>query len=418
MGRKRRRKRIEFKTGVALPVFLSFGVMLFHMGFDKLLVQSLQRIGDNMGNTVVVSQSPLLYLITEQNDNTIFEMMENRILSHYPLYLCSMEQEYKNSYGESGIAYEMVLLEEARDEESEQPEQSAKNDGEKNEGEKDPDNDENSGSENDSADGKQQPSVWEGNLVADEESMYPISSIKNYELALDTFYQVDSTTMLGEDLLKVEQFLAKDMTLDLTKSGPQVLIYHTHSQEGYAGSDKTVVDVGDVLTELLQNKYGISVLHHKGEYDVESRDYAYSNALPDLIRILEENPSIEVVIDLHRDGVNEDVRLVTTIDGKPTAKLMFFNGVSQTKKLGKISYLENPNLEDNLAFSFQMQLAARTYFPSLTRDIYIKGYRYNMHLMPKTLLVEVGAQTNTYEEASNAMTYLAELLFRVLTVKR
>ena len=82
--------------------------------------------------------------------------------------------------------------------------------------------------------------------------------------------------------------------------------------------------------------------------------------------------------------------------------------------MGDIAYLENPNIADNLAFSFQMQLKAAEYYPDLTRRIYLKGYRYNMHYCPKTLLVEVGAQTNTVEEAMNAMIPLEDVLSDVL----
>lgn len=401
MGRKRR-KKWGYLISVALIFLGGLGAILFHINKEGFLLQYFYRSVANIGDGAMFFQTPGLYLVTEQDDNSFMEILENRILSHYSLYICSLEKNMKNHYEESAILEEMLFLQEENEGEQEEPPQEVV--------EAEP--------PEELPEQEPEEELWKGDLVADEEKMYPLSSIKNYELALDAFYQVDSTTMLGEDLLKVEAFLSKDMTITVDGEGPKILIYHTHSQEGYAGSDKTVVDVGNVLTDLLQNKYGISVIHHTGEYDLESRDYAYSNVLPNLITILEEHPTIEVVIDLHRDGVNEDVHLVTTIDGKPTAKIMFFNGVSQTKKNGKIPYLENPYLEDNLAFSFQMQLAARTYYPSFTRDIYIKGYRYNMHLMPKSLLVEVGAQTNTYEEACNAMTYFAELLYRVLTTKR
>ena len=86
------------------------------------------------------------------------------------------------------------------------------------------------------------------------------------------------------------------------------------------------------------------------------------------------------------------------------------------KTVGQLytKYLKNPYIADNLAFSFQMQLAAAEYYPDFTRRIYLKGYRYNMHFCPKSLLVEVGAQTNTYEEAENAMEPLADILAKVL----
>ena len=102
------------------------------------------------------------------------------------------------------------------------------------------------------------------------------------------------------------------------------------------------------------------------------------------------------------------------LQGRPTAQIMFFNGLSRTAK-GEIEYLENPNLADNLAFSFQMQAACNEYYPGLARRIYLKAYRYNMHLCPKTLLIELGAQNNTVEEMKNACEPLAHVLDLVLS---
>ncbi len=168
------------------------------------------------------------------------------------------------------------------------------------------------------------------------------------------------------------------------------------------------------MTKLLGD-YGFHVLHHTGEYDVNTRDDAYAKAGPVIEQILKENPSIEVVIDLHRDGVAEGTRLVTDVQGKQTASIMFFNGLSRTTANGDISYLPNPYIQDNLAFSLQMQIAAQEYYPGFSRTIYLKGYRYNMHYCPKSLLVEVGAQTNTVQEAMNAMEPLADVIAKVIS---
>ena len=157
------------------------------------------------------------------------------------------------------------------------------------------------------------------------------------------------------------------------------------------------------------------MLHHTVAYDADTRDDAYSRALPGVEQVLEENPSIQVVIDLHRDEMPEGTRLVMDLDGRPTARFMFFNGLSRTKKTGNIAYLYNENLDYNLAFSFQMQLKAEEYYPGLTRRIYLKGYRYNMHLRDKFLLIELGAQNNTVEEAMNACDPLAHILDLVLS---
>lgn len=258
--------------------------------------------------------------------------------------------------------------------------------------------------------------------VSEKAVTYPIEKLNDFDYLIQNFYQVDNTTTINGSQLNAEALLGKDMTLKHDASTPQILIYHTHSQEAYSDSipgdaATSIVGVGDYLAKLLTEQYGLNVIHHKGEYDVGDRDHAYSRAGPALEQVLAENPSIDMVIDLHRDGVGENTRLVTNVNGKQTAQVMFFNGLSRTTKMGDIDYLYNPYIEDNLAISLQMKLAAAEYYPDFTRRIYLKGYRYNMHYCPKTMLIEVGAQTNTLEEAMNAMVPLADILNKVLTGK-
>lgn len=247
-----------------------------------------------------------------------------------------------------------------------------------------------------------------------------LTALSDYETLLQQFYIVDANTSASSERLNVENFLAKEMTISKEAEGPQILIFHTHSQETFidsvAGDESTsIMGVGDRLTQILQETYGYEVLHHRGKYDVDTRDDAYSEALPEIEQLLKDYPTIQVVIDLHRDQMPEGTKLVMDLDGRPTARFMFFNGLSRTKKTGNISYLHNENLDDNLAFSFQMQKKAMEYYPGLTRKIYLKGYRYNMHLVPKYLLVELGAQNNTVEEAMNACDPLAHILDLVLS---
>ena len=249
---------------------------------------------------------------------------------------------------------------------------------------------------------------------------YDREDLADYDFLIRNFYIVDAGTTVTEEQLDVEAFLSMDMTLEEETEGPQILIYHTHSQEAFSDSvpgdvSTTIVGMGELLAEILTRDYGYRVLHHTGEYDLEQLSYAYTNAEDAIARILEENPSIEVVIDLHRDSMPEETRLVTELNGRPTARFMFFNGLSYVNDLGSIDYLYNPYLEENMAFSFQMQLAACEYYPGLTRRIYLKGYRYNMHLAEKYLLIELGAQNNTVEEARNACYPIAHLLDVVLS---
>lgn len=251
---------------------------------------------------------------------------------------------------------------------------------------------------------------------------YMEEQLADYDFLMKHFYTVHPTAAAGRDLMKAETFLSKNFSLGKKEGNrPQILIYHTHSQEEFAdysqgNREATIVGVGDYLSELLKEK-GYSVIHDKTVYDLRDgkldRSKAYTYALEGITEILEKNPSIEVVIDLHRDGVSEDTHLVTEIDGKKTATVMFFNGTSETPD-GPIDYLENPYRDDNLAFSFQMKLCADACYPGFTRNIYLKGLRYNLHVRPRSTLIEVGAQNNTYEEAKNAMEPLADILAMVL----
>ena len=248
---------------------------------------------------------------------------------------------------------------------------------------------------------------------------YDLSIYQDYETLLSTFYTIDRYALAGSDLFNINSFMSTDLTIDKETEGPQILIYHTHSLEGYADSvpgdvSQTVVGVGDFLTEILTEQYGYTVLHHTETYDAV-RDDAYANSLPGLEKVLEENPSIQVVIDLHRDAANPSRNMVIDIDGRKTARFMFFNGISRSTQNGSIDYLYNPYLPENLAFSFQMQKVAGEYYPGLTRTIYVKQYRYNMHLCPRSLLVELGDNSNTVEEARNACYPLAHMLDMVLS---
>lgn len=247
-----------------------------------------------------------------------------------------------------------------------------------------------------------------------------MSLLDDYETLLKSFYTIDTCAMVGSNLLDAGELADVDLRITKNIDEPQILIYHTHSQEGYVDSvpgddTTTIVGVGEHLAQILHEEYGYNVMHHLGKYDEESRNNAYSRALPDIVQILQEYPSIEVIIDLHRDAVDESYKLVTDLDGQSTARFMFFNGVSCTKNTGSISYLENPYQMENLAFSFQMKKVAEEYYPGLTRKNYIHGYRYNMHLLPRTTLIELGAQNNTVKEAMNACYPIAHILDMVLT---
>ena len=248
-----------------------------------------------------------------------------------------------------------------------------------------------------------------------------MAQLQDYDFLIKHFYTVHSSTTARREEMDAAVLTGMDLSMKKDPSVPQILIYHTHSQENYAdyaaGNKKaTVVELGNRLTALLEEK-GYQVLHDTTSYDMAAgkldRNHAYNYALDGIMGILQKYPSIQVVLDLHRDGVKESLHMVRTVNGKATAPSMFFNGLSQTPD-GEIGYLKNPYKTENLAFSLQMQLLAEEKYPDLTRKIFLKGLRYNLHVRPRSALIEVGAQTNTLEEALNAMEPLADLLDQVL----
>ena len=249
------------------------------------------------------------------------------------------------------------------------------------------------------------------------------AKLADFDYVMNQFFILDSNTETNAQQISGTRFLGEDLSIKQDSKVPQILIYHTHSQETFVDSregkeEDTIVGVGNYLTDLLEEKYGYQVIHVTDAFDMMGgtldRSKAYDYARISIEKVLEENPTVEVVIDLHRDGVPDDRRLVTEVNGKSTAQLLFYNGLSYTVNQGAVSYLPNPYIEENLAFSFQLEYQAAQYYPELYRGIYLAGLRYNLHLKPRALLLEAGAQTNTVEEVRNAMEPFADILNRVL----
>lgn len=286
------------------------------------------------------------------------------------------------------------------------------------------------GEEDNGSDGEKQEDTGKKAEIAKDPERAPEvvideNELRNYDYLLNHYYAVDPSTVPLEEQLNYDLLMSEDLKLKGDASLPQILIYHTHSQEAFIDSregkvEDTIVGIGSYLTELLEDTYGYHVIHHTEVYDlvdgVLDRNKAYTLAAPDIQQILDENPSIEVVIDLHRDGVDGH-KFVTDIDGKPTSQIMFYNGLSRSAESGEISYLPNPYIQDNLAFSFQLQLKANAYYPGWTRNIYLSSLRYNLHMCPKSLLIESGTQLNTVQEEKNSMELLADILNQVLRGK-
>ncbi len=247
-----------------------------------------------------------------------------------------------------------------------------------------------------------------------------LTSTFNLDYMIKTLYHVNPSTGIDKTVFNVKKLLSTDVTIDKNSKEPQILIFHSHAHEAFSDSrdgvkSDTVVGVGDELTRILTEDYGYNVVHYSRQYQAK---YAYNQALPDLEALLKRYPSIKVILDIHRDGVAETTKTHTavTIDGNSMAKIMFFNGVCRTTN-GPIKGYQNPNLQMNLAFSLQMRLFAMESFPQLTKYNFLKSWRYNMHMMERYSLVEIGDNNNTVAEAKAAMKPLAAIIDHVLTTE-
>ncbi len=255
---------------------------------------------------------------------------------------------------------------------------------------------------------------------------YTAQNIGGFKKLLQKFYIVTSATALYEKDLPIEKALNEKFEITGKNSKPQILIYHTHSQEEFKNStsdpDTTIIGVGSRLKEVLEKQFGYQVIHDTSTYDIVNgkldRNEAYDQSRAGIKKILKKYPSISLVLDIHRDGVGENTRLVTEINGKKTAQIMLFNGMSRFKLTGDIDYLYNPFRYENLALTLQMKLKAEEFYPGFTRRNYVNAYQYNLDICRQCMLIEVGAQTNTYEEAQNAAEPMAVLIDKVLGKKK
>lgn len=215
--------------------------------------------------------------------------------------------------------------------------------------------------------------------------------------------------------------------VDLSGLAPRVLIYHTHTTEAYTPTgkysytassewrtrenDRNVVAAGEKLASLLQEKYGITTLHDVTDHEPPKLDTAYERSLVTMLQYKKQYPSLTLFIDLHRDdggtsasGSNDYV----VIDGKEVARMMFVVGTGEGAT--GTGYDEMPDFASNYALAKAVTERLRQFNERLARDIRVKKSRYNQHVSNQCLLVELGHNRNTLEQALNAVDYLAQAI--------
>lgn len=205
----------------------------------------------------------------------------------------------------------------------------------------------------------------------------------------------------------------------LRRDEPAILIYHTHTTEAYTQTEtdtytasgkwrtkdntQNIVAVGEVLKEILETDYGFNVIHDTTDHEPPKLATAYERSLMTMERMHQEYPSVVLFIDLHRDAYNTEQAPCDylTVDGTETARLMLVVGKGE-------KYTDKPYYASNLAFAERITAHLNTIDPKLCRPIRVKTGRYNQHVAPNCILVEVGHNANTLSQAKAAMPYLAE----------
>ena len=206
-------------------------------------------------------------------------------------------------------------------------------------------------------------------------------------------------------------FLEKDFS---------VLIVHTHTTESYTPSEKfpysptdtdrttdksfNMVKVGKEIEKSL-NAYGIKVYHDTTINDYPSYNGSYNKSAANVSNYIKNDPSIKIVLDVHRDAIESKgggkVKYTTKINSEDAAKIMLVVG-------SNLSGLEHKNWEENMAFAYKLQQHINAIYPDLMRPINFRNQRFNQQLAPAAIIVEVGTNGNTLDEALLGAKYFAE----------
>ena len=264
------------------------------------------------------------------------------------------------------------------------------------------------------------PKKYQGKVLAEN------MSGKKGGLAFSTgrFWLRNDTSLTEQaitDVLKQPMGIALEETRE-----PQVLIYHTHATESFNPFDTEIYDtrynwrstdnnnnmvaVGAVMVQTLR-EHGIVVLQDTSQHDYPSYDGSYANSYRAVKDYLARYPTIKVVLDLHRDAIERDGRVIVKptleANGKKYAQLMIISNCDDGSGL-------IPNWRENLRFAaaFSNTLEANT--PGITRPLMFSYRKYNQQLSTGALLLEFGSHANTLEEAKNTAVVAGEALAQVL----
>lgn len=246
--------------------------------------------------------------------------------------------------------------------------------------------------------------------------------------ATDVYENIWVNNKTAEHDIDIAAELKKEVDLKIeNKSDPIVLIYHTHTTEGYQTLDlgwysnsvvtrskdsaTNMVRVGDEIAEQLEEA-GIGVIHDKTIYDT-TYSGAYYRSEDQIEKYMKKYPSLQVLLDIHRDAIkNPDTGVMTKptaeINGKKAAQIMIVSGCEDGGVVGF------PDWEYNLRFALNLQKECEDKYPGLVRPLFFCSRQYNMHKSHCSLLIEMGSDANTLDEAAYSGRLLGDALSSML----
>lgn len=196
---------------------------------------------------------------------------------------------------------------------------------------------------------------------------------------------------------------------------PLVGIYHTHTAESFipasgvthrpGGQKGEIVEVGETLVKRLQG-HGVSSVQYKDIHDYPSFMKAYGASEATVKKMLADNPSLQMIFDIHRDADKKENSTIA-INGVPAARITIVVATGQQD-------LAQPHWQENHAFAKLIDAKLNEHYPGLSRGIHLVDWRYNQHLHPRALLIEVGCQENTKEEANYSIEMLGDVIAEII----
>ena len=226
----------------------------------------------------------------------------------------------------------------------------------------------------------------------------------------------------GETLTEdAGDLIQRPLNWDLTGEEPTVLIYHTHATESYTPqpgenyqesspyrtlSDQyNMVSIGDRVAQLLEAG-GVKVIHDRQLHDYPDYNTSYNSSRSSVQSYLNQYPSIQLVLDIHRDASGDNNNQMTTsatVDGEPSAQIMLVSAIGTDAR-------PVPRWRENLAMGLKLQTQLERTAPGITRYVNLRGSRFNQDLSTGAILVEIGAAGDTHEKAMRAAEVLAEAI--------